>query len=643
MQALRLRARQGPLSSASEVQSLVQQSLELASSFSLQDLAELAELFVALQLRLPLRDMMPSVSAQLQDSAVLAGVEVVPSVIRILKATGKAQLFYIDLFELGHARLDSMKASDVADFAYEAGRHGLRCRHFMDAIVSRAVQVLPQMNLTDVIRCWQGFIRFSRDRREFFQAAAPTVQKQVSSLTTAQLLVSLRAARDLRRQDVFVQLHAAVASELTSRMSSLGLAESANCLANCNFEKEYRIQAQALVKSVEQKWTNTEDLTPLRLVEVLDGLQAFTSWGLKPQPLTDRLDQILVDRHVELKYTGNVSLWITAVDCFAQVDYFDAQWPRVALELSRDKLFVAKVSFFQHVQLVTCLSKLRLFDEAVYRNIAELIVADITLLRNVQDLGPLLACFATAGYYHEKLFTRAYDMMIEWFEGESIDPAHRVSHTALTQACLAFANAGFHKRYESFAAFLDYAFFPGHEDKRPLQSRRLAQLADAVLTEAPAVAALCQYPERIAAARSDSRVRSILNADPVPEQRLLQDIRATLQVLGWANELQAMPDETSAFLMHINLMPQLGQKVCILAAGRQELLAHGLPQEALRPKESGHFALARRLLTARGWKCVVVQADRWAELPDVAAKQRCLEEAIQKDMPMDFIPACAAS
>merc|ERR1712176_244510 len=127
-------------------------------------------------------------------------------------------------------------------------------------------------------------------------------------------------------------------------------------------------------------------------------------------------------------------------------------------------------------------------------------------------------------------------------------------------------------RYESFAAFLDYAFFKEIADQRPIQLRRLAQIADAVLEEAPGMAKLCQFPERVAEARTNQRVRSIVASDPVSSPELLQDVRTTLTELGWPHEVFFMPDSTSAFYVDISLAQKVGQKVGLLIGGKYEML-----------------------------------------------------------------------
>jgi len=622
---LRQRGAGGPVVPA-EVQPLVHNSLQLVSSATWEDIADLCEAFVDLRLRLPLRDMIPAVTAKVTHS----GPDALPSVVRVMGATGKASLYFSELFDFCHEHLHSLAPRDLAAYVYESGRHGLRGRHFLEAAGDRAAELLPQMDLTDTMRAWQGFVRFSRDRRNYYIAAEPRVKPHIRSLTDHQLLLALRAARDLKHFDQFIDLHAACASEATARVDRLSLSETALCLLQCSYSPRFRSQAHGLVRSVEQRWGRTEDLSPLRIVEVVDSLDVFASWGMKPVALISRLDAFLVERQVELKYAGNVSLWVTATSAFARMEHVDARWPSVALEFARDKSFVERGSFFQQAALIGSLGRLRFFDETVYRNVAELLCADHKLFKTVQDLAQVLWAYATVHYFHPELFDCAYDLVLEWLEAEELDASKPRTQIALAQIAWSFAVAGYHKRHESYAALLDYVFFAQPASVRPAQHRRLAQLADAVLEEAPEIAKLCQYPERLAEARTNPRVRSIVASDPVSCPQLMQDLRRALAELGWRFDAFLVPDGTSAFYVDVSLAPKVGQNVGLMLGGRYEMLRVGLPHEEQPPRESGLLMLGRRLLAQRGWKTAVITQDGWDKLNGPDERKALLEKAVQQ-------------
>mmetsp|Transcript_8143 Transcript_8143/g.22273 ORF Transcript_8143/g.22273 Transcript_8143/m.22273 type:complete len:744 (+) Transcript_8143:81-2312(+) len=605
---------------------LVERAHGFGQNASFQELANLAETFEACRLRLALRDLLPAVSSRLESGGE---AEDIPDVVRMLRSYGRGALFCAELFDFCSARISLMQARDLAMYVYEAGRHGLRCRHYSDAAVSRAIEMVPQMSTTEIMQCWQGFIRFSRDRRDFYIAAQRRVQAEVSVLDTHQLLLALRASRDLRQMSEFIGLHAAVCTELIVKMDKLSIAEAANALGQCTFAPRYRAQAQGLVRTIEQKWSRTEDLSPLRVVEAVDALETFASWGLKPLPLVDRLDALLVERKVELQYTGNVTLWVNVVQSFARMEHADAKWPLAALELARDRHFVDRISFFQQSALAVSLGRLRLFDEQVFGHIADALVADIRLFKDVTDMAPVLMYYASSGFFHQQLFDGTYDLMLEWLEGESIDLNRKNTQLAVIQLTWSYVLAGFHKRYDSFAALLDYAFFMelGRDIKQPTV-RKLAQLADAVTLEAPAAVQNCQYPEKLADAHRGDRARQLVAADPVGDPALLQEVRGTLQELGWPYHAYAWPDDASAFYIDISLEPKFGRKVGILLPGKFDLLRVGLPHEAHPPRESGPLTLAHRLHAARGWSTATLDRERWSKLTTLEDKRAFLERLV---------------
>ncbi|CAK0844261.1 unnamed protein product [Prorocentrum cordatum] len=218
--------------------------------------------------------------------------------------------------------------------------------------------------------------------------------------------------------------------------------------------------------------------------------------------------------------------------------------------------------------------------------------------------------------------------MVGWFESEDMDVGKRGTQNAVLQVVWSFAVAGFHTRYESFAAFLDYVFFAELADRRPLQLHRLAQLADMSLQEAPEVARLCQYPERLAAARTDPRVRSLVSAEPAAEPQLLQEVVAALRGMGRAHEVRKVPDGTSPFAPDVSL-EEGGRKVGLLTAGQHELLRSGPPGTNFSgAAEAGAPALRRRLLRSRGWQTALVDAPSWAALRGGEEQQAHLERLL---------------
>lgn len=148
--------------------------------------------------------------------------------------------------------------------------------------------------------------------------------------------------------------------------------------------------------------------------------------------------------------------------------------------------------------------------------------------------------------------------------------------------------------------------------------------------EAPEIAALSQYVDRIRAAQTDMRVRRKVMSDPPTEPRLLQQVRAHLQNLGWKHEVSHMPDKTCPFFIDISLEQHLGKKVALIAGGRWELLQTGLPAERLQTQESGHLSLVHRVLACRGWHSAILSQKEWSAIKDSTQRTDFLEAAVKR-------------
>eukprot|EP00913_Durusdinium_trenchii_P018105 g17013.t1 len=157
---------------------------------------------------------------------------------------------------------------------------------------------------------------------------------------------------------------------LLPHVAQLTPSEGAHCLSQCAYTDLYRAQAVRayLVSGREDIESKPEvaiemaqaaedikskpgvaietdqELSSQRLVEAVDALECLASWNLRPVELLGRLDGLLVERQVELKYTGNVMLWVTATCSLASLEYRPAAWPLLALQLASDKIFLEQAS-----------------------------------------------------------------------------------------------------------------------------------------------------------------------------------------------------------------------------------------------------------------------------------------------------------
>jgi len=612
-----------------QVQPRAAQALNLARQASVQDLLKLAQCFADLNLRVPLRDLAAAVGVAVRRCAPGQPLaEEAAAVVELLTIMGKNYMYVMELFEYFAERLEFLEGKHLAIYVFEAGRHGLRCRQFLNPAVPRAAHLASELALEDLMLCWHGFLRFNRDWKDFYNAARPRVATSLDSLPVADLLVVQRVARDHQRLIEYVELHAAVCARLAVQTENMTLSDGASALMGSPFSPRLRVQAHQLLRAIENAWTRQEDLSLLRINEICEALATFASWGMRPAPLMDRLTSMLVERAVELKYAGNPSLWVTATSALARVEDQHSKWPLVALEFARDRQCMDRINFTQQCAVVTALARLRVFDEDAYASLGNVVGREVRSFKDVEEIAPVLWAFATARSFPKELFDGVFDLAIEWLENEQVDLAKESTVAAWVQICWSFALAGYHKQYESFAAFLDYAFFNevnGHG--RVMLVRRAAQLADLVLCESPELANLVQYPDNMEAARSHSKVHRLLSSDPPADPALMQQLQATLRELQWSYEACSMTDSSCSVYADISLAPHFGHQIALLAGGHHDLWRTRADDDSLR-HQSGRLDMVMRLLSARGWKCAVVSAFKWKQLETLDDKKAYLEQCV---------------
>jgi len=614
--------------SADAAQQLVARALTVARQGSLQDLQKLAACFADIGLRVPLRELATIVGVVARRCPPgRPSEEDVQSVVELLQIKGKSYIYVVELFEYCADRLEFLEGPHLATYVREAGRHGLRCRQFLGPAVTRAAQMVRELSIEDLAKCWQGFLRSDREWKAFYQAARPHIAGGLDKLTTADLLAVQRACRDFSQDVGFAELHASVCSRLEDRASSLELSEAASALMGTPFMESLRMPAHNLVWTIGNIWGKTEDLSRLSINEVVEALVTFASWGMRPLPLMDRLCDILVERRIDLKYAGNPSLWVSASAALARVEHVTSKWPVVAVEFARDRQLLDRISFMQQLAAVGALTRLQVYDAQAYETLADCIGREVRQFKDVTEAASVVWSLAMANCFPPVLFDAVYDMAVESLEAESLDISKPNVAAAWVQLCWAFTVAGYHQRHESFAAFLDYAFFNEvtTQSVRLAFLRRSAQLADLVASETPQLVALVQYQENLQASRADLKVHKLLSADAPAEPKLLGQIQEALQVLEWPHETCVMPDSSSSVYADISLAPKLGENVALLAVGREDLFADA--DDGSR-HQSGRLSVVLRLLRSRGWKCSVISTFDWDVLESTDEKRALLEQRV---------------
>ncbi|CAD7932352.1 unnamed protein product [Amoebophrya sp. A120] len=92
-----------------------------------------------------------------------------------------------------------LSPSETAHLLQETGRHGLRCKHFVDRIIHFAAdQAESAMTVHEIMDSARGLIRFTKDWQVFFHKACPKIRMNLLQLEIPDLLLTLRFSRDLK-------------------------------------------------------------------------------------------------------------------------------------------------------------------------------------------------------------------------------------------------------------------------------------------------------------------------------------------------------------------------------------------------------------------------------------------------------------
>eukprot|EP00392_Amoebophrya_sp_AT5.2_P003747 g3752.t1 len=87
----------------------------------------------------------------------------------------------------------------MASFIRETGRHGLRCKHFVDKVIHRAAELgEKEMSIEEIFVTATGLIRFVRDWQIFFHKTVGKLRANLLKLDLSHLFTCLRFSRDLR-------------------------------------------------------------------------------------------------------------------------------------------------------------------------------------------------------------------------------------------------------------------------------------------------------------------------------------------------------------------------------------------------------------------------------------------------------------
>uniref|UniRef100_A0A0G4HTU2 RAP domain-containing protein n=1 Tax=Chromera velia CCMP2878 TaxID=1169474 RepID=A0A0G4HTU2_9ALVE len=225
LETLRRIIEEGGASANPQMPGAVEAAVGDAVNFNLEELVETMSLLCTLQQRAALRDVAPFVLQRVSDQES-ASPESLQAATQSLNFLGRAMIYYEALFQYCDDNLSQMDSKSLALYAYEGGRHGLRCKHLLDRAVEplTALAGQGQMSVEDMLKAAQGLIRFTKDWAPFFEAATERLLEAhrsrgvLKEVSNAELLLSLRFCRDLlHRQQSFQLLREDLCKELKRR------------------------------------------------------------------------------------------------------------------------------------------------------------------------------------------------------------------------------------------------------------------------------------------------------------------------------------------------------------------------------------------------------------------------------------------
>ncbi|KAF4694277.1 hypothetical protein FOZ62_032121 [Perkinsus olseni] len=418
------------------LQHLVNRTVSVAtaegSSLEWTDVLDLMEAFVTLRLRAPLRDVTPLCFRFMnipEDSTVdpkemerklnYAG--------RTLQLLGQGMVYHPEVFDFtchSVARAKLMDPHTMAVVLYEAGRHGLRTKHYTDVIVAAAAELAPGMSLDDLRLSMRGLMRFVKDWRAFFDVICvktTRVKDELPSMTNETLIMLMRVGKELRGSRQYNEIQKEVAGEISKRLSRREFSSIEQGMVSMYMDKDsryppavydlaYAIQkdlARQVAESCSDVSVGVREL--LSVTDIVDLMDCWASWNL---PVEHRLwgsllNDLALCRLSEIKYSPNISLWSGVTLSCSRVNYYHSTWMAMVCDIGRDPFMLDKISFWQTGQFLAAVSRLNLFDEKLYSNVADVITKDMNLYKDPETLASTLWAMAKSGFVQENFVTAA--------------------------------------------------------------------------------------------------------------------------------------------------------------------------------------------------------------------------------------------
>ena len=378
---------------------LVKHGLDLAKSASTDEILELMRGFAALGLRSPVRDAGKHMIKTLQSCSDLYPFQAAAA----LTVSGQAQVYHAELFEYLSRNSANLPIPALVTFAYECGRHGLRSKHFVDGNLSTLTKRSVEFDITQLLQVWMGLSRFPRDWTSFFQVTQSRVEAAIHELGGKEIANVLRVVKELRFQPGMVNLQRSACKELLSREE--GSADDVPSMDEIvqvlmvlekqeGFCKEAEMVVQKYLNVFREHWAHHSEFssrasTSLTLVELIDSLDCFTSYGLSDEVVYKSLFDLFTERSSEIKYSVNVGLWHLVTTCAARVGFAHEGWLKEVLSFSRDRFMLDKISYWQMGSLLQGLVKLGWVETKAVKAILAVAESEISKYKDLERMAEI--------------------------------------------------------------------------------------------------------------------------------------------------------------------------------------------------------------------------------------------------------------
>ncbi|KAF4655229.1 hypothetical protein FOL47_009537 [Perkinsus chesapeaki] len=288
------------------LQHLINRTVSVANAHSAdlkwEDILDFMEAFVKLRLRAPLRDIAPICFRYISaENNVTDGSEMqerLSLAAKTLSFLGQGMVYHPELFDFtchSVARAKQMTPHTMAVVLYEAGRHGLRTKHYTDVIVPAAAELAPGMSLDDLRMAMRGLMRFVKDWRAFFDAVcvkSNRVKEELSNMTNESLIMLMRVGKELRASKQYNEMQKEVAVEISARLNRGEVSGIEQGMVSMYMDKDSRYSpavydlAYAIQKDLARKVSECcTDISVgvrelLSVTDIVDLLDCWASWNL---------------------------------------------------------------------------------------------------------------------------------------------------------------------------------------------------------------------------------------------------------------------------------------------------------------------------------------------------------------------------